>query len=245
MRQLVKIAHILGCNTRNLVNGTVSRLKREKATGGRRIRDLMVVNSGSGLGGFRGIHFERSVWKFLWFKPNTTEVCEQPRGPQALPTPPPAAVEACGKTRLSWTFTARSYAVGWSFIYAAKCFMNRTPVSLAPPCLTFNLLRYNKACLTGHSFNNLRLSVFSPPFSLSLCTFFFILSHRICPASPISPHPDLPTPRREFVFQHPKQPSSLSIRKTEVMKRGLFSSDALLVLGPSLLASHLLTLGVG
>lgn len=130
--------------------------------------------------------------------------------------------------------------------------MNRTPALLAPPCLTFNLLQYNKACLRGHSFTNLRLSVFSPVFSLSLFTFFYF-TLRICPATPIlsplilppPPHPTHTHLCREFVFQHPKQQSSLSIRKTEVMKRGLFSSDLLLVLGPSLLASHLLTLGVG
>ncbi|XP_034403087.1 BCL2/adenovirus E1B 19 kDa protein-interacting protein 3 [Cyclopterus lumpus] len=52
-------------------------------------------------------------------------------------------------------------------------------------------------------------------------------------------------PPKEFVFQHPKQQSSLSVRKTEVMKRGLFSSNVFLILVPSLLSSHLLTLGVG
>ncbi|XP_030210639.1 BCL2/adenovirus E1B 19 kDa protein-interacting protein 3 [Gadus morhua] len=52
-------------------------------------------------------------------------------------------------------------------------------------------------------------------------------------------------PLKDFVFQHPKQQSSLSVRKTDVMKRGIFSFDVLLLLIPSLLASHLLTLGIG
>ncbi|TNN51179.1 BCL2/adenovirus E1B protein-interacting protein 3 [Liparis tanakae] len=48
-------------------------------------------------------------------------------------------------------------------------------------------------------------------------------------------------PPKEFVFQR----GSLSARKTEAMKRALFSSSVLLILVPSLLSSHLLTLGVG
>ncbi|XP_068191633.1 BCL2/adenovirus E1B 19 kDa protein-interacting protein 3 [Antennarius striatus] len=52
-------------------------------------------------------------------------------------------------------------------------------------------------------------------------------------------------PPKEFVFQHPKQQQTLSIRRTHVMKRGIFSSDLLLILGPSLLVSHLFMLGVG
>ncbi len=75
-----------------------------------------------------------------------------------------------------------------------------------------------------------------------LCLFFFPL---YCPSPCISYLLVLLPPCREFVFQHPKQQGSLSVRKTEVMKRGIFSSDVLLILGPSLLASHLLTLGVG
>ncbi|CAL8322521.1 unnamed protein product [Lota lota] len=52
-------------------------------------------------------------------------------------------------------------------------------------------------------------------------------------------------PLKDFVFQHPKQQGSLSVRKTDMMKRGIFSFDVLLILIPSLLASHLLTLGIG
>ncbi|XP_048392447.1 BCL2/adenovirus E1B 19 kDa protein-interacting protein 3-like [Stegostoma tigrinum] len=53
-------------------------------------------------------------------------------------------------------------------------------------------------------------------------------------------------PPKEFVFKHPKYCSSLSVQKTGVMKKGgIFSSDFVMFLLPSLLITHLLMLGVG
>ncbi|KAG7481155.1 hypothetical protein MATL_G00063680 [Megalops atlanticus] len=52
-------------------------------------------------------------------------------------------------------------------------------------------------------------------------------------------------PPKDFVFQRLKQSASLSMRGSVMMKSGLFTSDLPLFLIPSLLTSHLLTLGLG
>ncbi|XP_042194399.1 BCL2/adenovirus E1B 19 kDa protein-interacting protein 3 isoform X1 [Callorhinchus milii] len=55
-------------------------------------------------------------------------------------------------------------------------------------------------------------------------------------------------PPKEFVFKHPKPPSSLGVNKTSVMKmkkNKIFSSPFVMFFIPSLLVTHLLTLGVG
>lgn len=54
------------------------------------------------------------------------------------------------------------------------------------------------------------------------------------------------SPPKEFLLKHPKRSTSLSIRKTSVMKKGGFlSSDFLKLFLPSFIISHILAVGLG